>query len=96
MMDQFLPCFILGPDKICPKISTSLTQGQWIRTNQNHDHIYHCLNRGDENLFSKRLKNESNGIEDWIDQVNANCQNNEFRRCIGRNPEQCVYAPCKF
>ena len=56
--------------------------------------IYHCLNRTDEDPFSKQ-KNTT--IDDrWLELVNSTCYDGDDpylgyqRRCLGDKPIQCV------
>ena len=63
-------------------------RGQWINPENKMDHlVYHCINRADEDPFSKKKE-----MKNWLDWVNSPCDNSEFlpRRCLGNKPSQCV------
>ena len=85
---------------------TIASYGQWISENTENlvgtrgDNIYHCLNRADEKPFLRGQKNDTNSTEElWLQWVSTPCPFDEYdqlRRCIGRQPDQCVHAKCKF
>ena len=86
--------------------TTIASYGQWISENtetlvgKRGDNIYHCLNRADEKPFFRGQKNDTNSTEElWLQWVSTPCPFDEYdqlRRCIGRQPDQCVHAKCKF
>ena len=68
-------------------------RGQWISPiKKGDDQAYHCMNRADEDPFSKRKSGNNSIIEkSWLQFVNSKCEDNWFRRCLGDNPDMCVY-----
>ena len=63
--------------------------GQWINPEDQMDgNKYHCINRTDENPFSKRK--QSTDDKTWLDWVNSPCHHEPDRRCLGDKPNQCV------
>ena len=56
--------------------------------------VYNCFNRGDEDPFKKIGYNQSEdeGEKSWSDWVRTPCQDDYYRRCLGQNPSQCVFA----
>ena len=83
IVDRFMCILIPLPEGIAPR-------GQWIKTIEKDDNVYHCINRADENPFTK--KNNSMGDDsqqNWMNLVNSPCPDAE-RRCLGRRPHQCI------
>ena len=84
---------------------TSQTDGvvphsQLVKTFLVDDGTYHCLNRADEHIFSEKRQNDTNNGTDWLKLVTTPCRLDEFRghyrRCLGRNPDQCIWINSKF
>ena len=69
-------------------------RGQWISpTKKGDDQVYHCMNRADEDPFSKRKSGNSSSIEkSWLQFVNTQCEIDFFRRCLGDRPDICVHT----
>ena len=59
--------------------------------------FYNCFNRADENPFKKMDYNESGDEIDksWSDWMRIPCQNDDFRRCLGGKPSQCIRTYCR-
>ena len=87
--------------------TTIVSYGQWITEDTENfvgkrgDNIYHCLNRADEKPFFRGQKIDTNLTEEfWLQWASKPCPYDEYysqwRRCIGRQPDQCVKAKCKF
>ena len=64
------------------------------------DGMYHCLNRADEHIFSEKRQNDTNNGTDWLQSVTTPCGldvfGDAYRRCLGRNPDQCVWVYSKY
>ena len=84
---------------------TSQTDGvvphsQLVKTFLVDDGTYHCLNRADEHIFSEKRQNDTNNGTDWLQSVTTPCDLDVFgdgwRRCLGRNPDQCVWVYSKY
>ena len=75
-----------------------IPSGQQIRLETRDNGLFNCFNRADESPFLKARKNHTK--KDWLQVVNTPCSDNEYdfqkRRCLGRNPNQCVYLSSKF
>ena len=66
------------PDNFVPN-------GQDILSNDIEDGlVYDCFNRADENPFNQ---SES---KSWSELVRTPCPLDLYRRCLGKNPNQCV------
>ena len=88
--------------------NTIVSYGQWITEDTDNfvgkrgDDIYHCLNRADEKPFFRGQKNDTNSTEElWLQWASTPCplplkEYSQWRRCIGRQPDQCVNARSKF
>ena len=90
--------------------TTIASYGQWITEDTGYfvgkrgDDIYHCLNRADEKPFFRGQKNDTNSTEEfWLQWASTPCPfddshhtDSQLRRCIGRQPDQCVNAFSKF
>jgi hypothetical protein len=77
----------------CPLIGQSGFTGlsQQIQKISMHDSkMYQCVNRGDENPFSKKSSDE--GTDDWLKLVTKPCSKSRHRRCLGHTPHQCIYV----
>ena len=73
----------------CTTLNETNPQGQWISPEDMIDGIFQCINRKDENPFSKQ-KNVTDG-NSWIELVNSTCGLHlGQRRCLGDKPTQCV------
>ena len=69
--------------------------GQLVKTFLVDDGTYHCLNRADEHIFSEKRQNNTNN--DWLQLVTTPCEGGDAqRRCLGRNPDQCVDLTGKY
>ena len=94
--DNWTPMNMYDPysyDVVVPKRCTTLNdtdpRGQWINPEDMTDGIFQCINRKDENPFSKQ-KNVTDG-NSWIELVNSTCGLHlRQRRCLGDKPTQCV------
>ena len=75
-------------EKKCTTLNDTDPQGQWIDSEDKTDGIFQCINRKDENPFSKQ-KNVTDG-NSWIELVNSTCDDLDKRRCLGHKPTQCV------
>ena len=71
----------------CTTLNDTDPRGQWIGSEDMTDGIFQCINRKDENPFSKQ-KNVMDG-NIWIELVNSTCDYS-LRRCLGEKPTQCV------
>ena len=82
--------------------------GQWIKSGSMNNGIFDCLNRQDEveTTFFKKA-NSGNVTKDWLKEVRKPCPNKtsgsddnkngeNWRRCLGNQPDRCVYSLCKF
>ena len=74
--------------KKCTTLNETDPRGQWIYPEDIMDGIFQCINRKDENPFSKQ-KNVTDG-NNWIELVNSPCDGLGDRRCLGDKPTQCV------
>ena len=72
----------------CTSLNENNPQGQWIYAKDMTDGIFQCINRKDENPFSKQ-KNVTDG-NSWIESVNYPCDYSWHRRCLGDKPNECV------
>ena len=86
----------------CPfqRNDTSLKGQQQIKKGLENDGIYNCLNRLDEHVFgmndTDNKKVDSTRFK-WVTDVNTNCpEGSHMRRCLGSNPNQCVWAEGKY
>ena len=95
--ENWTPIEIFYPNTLGPepqkKCTTFLNdkdpRGQWIHPDDMGDgKSYQCINRTDENPFSKPLLTATDDYR-WLDLVNSICPN-EMRRCLGDKPTQCV------
>ena len=91
--DNWTPIAIrtLNTEKVQKKRTTvndTDPRGQWIYPEDIMDGIFQCINRKDENPFSKQ-KNVTDG-NSWIESVNSTCNFKNDRRCFGDKPTQCV------
>ena len=91
--DNWTPIAITGGyaervQKQCTTLNETTPQGQWIYPEDMTDGIFQCINRKDENPFSKQ-RNVMNGSS-WIELVNSACDYSDERRCFGDKPTQCV------
>ena len=57
--------------------------------------FYNCFNRADENPFKKTTYNQSED-DTWSNLVRTPCQSNNYRRCLGQKPSQCVYISGRY
>ena len=73
--------------KKCSFVNDTDPPGQWFHSEDKMDgHLYQCINRTDENPFSK----QKNATDDtWLEWVNIPC-GLDGRRCLGDKPNQCV------
>ena len=73
---------------------------QLVKTFLVDDGTYHCLNRADEHIFSEKRQNHTNNGTDWLQSVTTPCGldvfGDAYRRCLGRNPDQCVWVYSKY
>ena len=69
--------------------------GQWIKSGSMNDGIFDCFNRCDEEETTFRKANSDNATQDWLNDVHKQCPEGK-RRCLGNQPDRCVYSPCKF
>ena len=69
--------------------------GQDIFLEDTANGVYNCFNRADEDPFKKVAYNQSVD-KSWSDLVKTPCQlgqlGHSYRRCLGRNPSQCVFS----
>ena len=72
----------------CTSLNDTDPNGQWIDPEDKKDGIFQCINRKDENPFSKQI-NVTDG-NSWIESVNSPCDYSWYRRCLGDKPTQCV------
>ena len=80
---------------------TSQTNGvvphaQLVKKSQTDDGTYHCLNRADEHFIFEKRQNGTNNATDWLQLVTTPCVSDTDRRCLGRNPDQCVSLRGKY
>ena len=69
------------------QIENFVPNGQDILAEDKRDgHFYNCFNRADEDPFKKITYNQS-----WSDWVRSPCLDDTYRRCLGKNPNQCVH-----
>ena len=52
--------------------------------------FYNCFNRADEDPFKITAYNQSEDDKSWSEWVRTPCQIYNNRRCLGKNPSQCV------
>ena len=85
---------------VCTLTSRSdgvVPHGQLVKTSLVDDGTYHCLNRADEHIFFEKRQNNTNNGTDWLQLVTTPCEDGDYyRRCLGRNADQCVFVPCKY
>ena len=86
--------------------------GQWIKSGSKNDGIFDCLNRRDEEETTFKKANSDNetslnATQDWLKEVHKLCPNKtsggpyynngkNWRRCLGNQPDICVYSKSKF
>ena len=78
------------------QIDGVVPHGQLVKTSLIDDGTYHCLNRADEHIFFEKRQNDTNNGTDWLQLVNMPCVSDGHRRCLGRNPDQCVDPGSKY
>ena len=77
------------PDGVVP-------HSQLVKTFLVDDGTYHCLNRADEHFIFEKRQNGTNNETDWLQLVTTPCVSDTDRRCLGRNPDQCVNLRGKY
>ena len=77
-----------GEQEKCTTLNDTDPRGQWIYPEDMMDGIFQCINRKDENPFSKQINvtDESS----WMKLVNSSCDDFLDRRCLGDKPTTCV------
>ena len=70
---------------------------QWIKSGSMNNGIFDCLNRRDEEETTFKKTNSGNATQDWHKEVHKPCPKGEkYRRCLGNQPDKCVFSQCKF
>ena len=71
--------------------------GQQIKSGSKNNGIFDCINRRDEEETTFNKKNSDNSTQDWLREVHKPCPKGEnYRRCLGNQPNRCVHSKCKF
>ena len=85
--------------------------GQQIKIGSKNDGIFDCLNRRDEEGTTFKNTSSDNPTQDWLKEVHKPCPNitdqsqdwideyrngKNWRRCLGNQPDRCVWSPCKL
>ena len=71
--------------------------GQQIKSGSKNDGIFDCINRRDEEETTFKKTNSDNSTQDWLKEVHKPCpKGEEYRRCLGNQPDRCVRSRCKF
>ena len=74
-------------------------QVQQIKTTLQNNSRFDCHNRQDETPFLKKnhQTKKLDKTEMWLRNVNMSCPKGRYyRRCLGHQPEECIYVKCKY